>query len=143
MLRVEGEEHGGLWSTTEGFLVEGVSELARLGVPSRKCSDRENSWNESFLSVPDLLSLISKSRMKESPILGGVLRTGLDLAGSSAGHQRVKSRAVEYAQGSLGQALLLGEEDFLQAGSASWRLVGEGKANLQVVEMEHLRDKQP
>lgn len=81
--------------------------------------------------------------MKESPILGGVLRTGLDLAGSSAGHQRVKSRAVEYAQGSLGQALLLGEEDFLQAGSASWRLVGEGKVNLQVVEMEHLRDKQP
>lgn len=57
MLRVEGEEHCGLWSTTEGFLVEGVSELARLGVPSRKCSDRENSWNESFLSVPDLLLL--------------------------------------------------------------------------------------
>jgi len=57
VLRVEGEEHGGLWSTTEGFLVEGVSELARLGVPSRKCSDRENSWNESFLSVPDLLLL--------------------------------------------------------------------------------------
>ena len=81
--------------------------------------------------------------MKESPILGGVLRTGLDLAGSSAGHQRVKSRVVECAQGSLGQALLLGEEDFLQAGSVSWRLVGKWKPNLQVVEMEHLMDKQP
>ena len=46
MFAVEREAHGGLWNTTEGFLVEGVSELARLGVPSRKCSDRENSWNK-------------------------------------------------------------------------------------------------
>lgn len=46
VLTAEGEEHSGLCNTTEGFLVERVSELARLGVPRRKCSDREDSWNK-------------------------------------------------------------------------------------------------
>lgn len=46
-------------------------------------------------------------------------------------------------RGALGRHRFWGEEDFLQAGSTSWRLTGEGKANSQVVEMEDLRNKQP
>lgn len=36
-----------------------------------------------------------------------------------------------------------GEEVFLQGGSTSWRVIGEGKIKMQVVEMEDLRNKQP
>lgn len=45
--------------------------------------------------------------MKESPILGGVLRTGLDLAGNSAVTGEVHGRWSHI--GSLGQAPLLGK----------------------------------
>lgn len=47
-----------------------------------------------------------------------------------------KAERWSVLRGALGRHRFWGEEDFLQAGSPSWRLTGEGKANSQVVEME-------
>lgn len=51
------KEHSGLWSIREGFPVEGAAtELGRWGVPSRKDSERESSWNKVEQILPQCLS---------------------------------------------------------------------------------------
>lgn len=50
------KEHSGLWSVREGFPVEGATELGRGGVPRRKDSERDSSWNKAEQILPQCLS---------------------------------------------------------------------------------------
>ena len=54
-----------------------------------------------------------------------------------------KAKGLSVLRAALGRYCFQGRGSLLTGGSTSWRVIGEGKIKMQVVEMEDLRNKQP